>query len=794
MTVTETDKSAMDTLVNLSLTEVHPVNESTRIHIVDILDGLMYDLKIDGLLAKYLRKRTRNEGLNFLCKILPKISTAVLHSIECGGIKTLITHNVCKYVRLLSRRSPFRVLICDLFDADGTPSTTAVGAYTLQCLIQLCDYFKKLELPNETKINYEACLGFVQKNKELGQLQGFTYTELELAKHISDRIFPVSYACQHEYFHKGTIGDGPGTFSRELPEMSSGKNVNCAELKRGKVNNVFDVKHKQYKFAIKKSFPEGSVFRTTSRNYSELLLVPKTASSARVIVREPKHILRLQKAFFTSQSHYLRRITNGRLNLFSQAYNQERALSASIHGDIAVMDVRGGSNSVSHPKIRQLAHHCAPEENLLDSCRTTEVFVPINWESPDDRRRGVRSCYADKLGFLTLAREGLIKLRKGKTGQYLGTSRWTASYYTYEFGYETPNTKPYSEKLYRRDRELHRMHSALVDELKSSGCKPTIYGNRLGYVVKLHMLAGMGSYLTFCYMMRYFHILLVMSAVDFVFGIKIIHRKNRRTALNKIIDDVTKDISIYGDDIELPKWLYEHASKYLASHGVIINMEKSFSNSKFRESCGPFYYNGYDVTPLRCSLPVVDKGKQIVIKSDNQSLVKLAAHASTLKDSGFTHTARVYRRAHNRLIKLEHRTGILASGLASHHPTVSYAPDKGVYRGLCDEDRWKVYWLSKDRYELTSYGEALIKNRDSLVCNLDLSFLNELPVNLPAIYAYKPMGNPTIPKKGRFIIKKDVYNDVTLPDCAEGYNWSELYIMVFIISCIVMYCLMAGLT
>lgn len=58
-------------------------------------------------------------------------------------------------------------------------------------------------------------------------------------------------------------------------------------------------------------------------------------------------------------------------------------------------------------------------------------------------------------------------------------------------------------------------------------------------------------------------------------------------------------VRVYGDDIILPVDGYEDLKVAMRSLQLKINLHKSFSLGKFRESCGSEAYNGYDCTPVR---------------------------------------------------------------------------------------------------------------------------------------------------------------------------------------------------
>lgn len=58
-------------------------------------------------------------------------------------------------------------------------------------------------------------------------------------------------------------------------------------------------------------------------------------------------------------------------------------------------------------------------------------------------------------------------------------------------------------------------------------------------------------------------------------------------------------VRVYGDDIILPVDGYEDLKVAMQSLQLKINLSKSFSLGKFRESCGSDAYDGYDCTPVK---------------------------------------------------------------------------------------------------------------------------------------------------------------------------------------------------
>lgn len=65
-----------------------------------------------------------------------------------------------------------------------------------------------------------------------------------------------------------------------------------------------------------------------------------------------------------------------------------------------------------------------------------------------------------------------------------------------------------------------------------------------------------------------------------------------------------QSLSVYGDDIIVPKRSAGYVTEVLAFFGFNVNKEKSFVAGPFRESCGKHYFRGVDVTPFYIDDPV----------------------------------------------------------------------------------------------------------------------------------------------------------------------------------------------
>ena len=84
----------------------------------------------------------------------------------------------------------------------------------------------------------------------------------------------------------------------------------------------------------------------------------------------------------------------------------------------------------------------------------------------------------------------------------------------------------------------------------------------------------------------------------------------------------TESISVFGDDVIIPKEAFTLYSSFTEFLGFRVNKKKSFSSSYFRESCGSHYFDGLDCKPIYLKKRV--SNVEAVFKLANS--VRLLAH------------------------------------------------------------------------------------------------------------------------------------------------------------------------
>ena len=108
-------------------------------------------------------------------------------------------------------------------------------------------------------------------------------------------------------------------------------------------------------------------------------------------------------------------------------------------------------------------------------------------------------------------------------------------------------------------------------------------GGDWGVQVELHMISTMGNGFTFP--------LMTLLIVALIYGFRC-----TRGGPNLYID--WTNTCVFGDDIIIPTYEYAGFVDVLTKAGLIVNLDKSYSDGPFRESCGGDFLNGVDVTPF----------------------------------------------------------------------------------------------------------------------------------------------------------------------------------------------------
>lgn len=139
-----------------------------------------------------------------------------------------------------------------------------------------------------------------------------------------------------------------------------------------------------------------------------------------------------------------------------------------------------------------------------------------------------------------------------------------------------------------------RSPKILVPDVLDTGVVKTDGGIQL----ELHMISTMGNGFTFP--------LMTLILVALIYGFRC-----TRGGPNLFID--WSDTCVFGDDIIIPKHEYIGFVDVLTKAGLIVNIDKSFCEGPFRESCGGDFLNGVDITPFYVKTLATEPDVYVVI-------------------------------------------------------------------------------------------------------------------------------------------------------------------------------------
>jgi hypothetical protein len=229
--------------------------------------------------------------------------------------------------------------------------------------------------------------------------------------------------------------------------------------------------------------------------------------------------------------------------------------------------------------------------------------------------------------------------------------------------------------------ELLRNHLHLSEAVMASrSTRADVPGHGIMPLVKF---ASMGSALCFPFEAMVFLTLLFC-------GIE--NAKNAPLSLRDIKSFYGK-VRVYGDDLIVPVEYTQSVISSLESFGFKVNKHKSFWTGLFRESCGKDYYQGHDVSVIKCRqvLPTSWKHADRVIST--------VAFRNNLYEAGMRETA-------------YHLDRLLGS-ILKYYPVVG--KDSSILGRVQDGDFDVTDWDSDRHVPLVKGYVKVIKHRPSVL-------------------------------------------------------------------------------
>lgn len=145
------------------------------------------------------------------------------------------------------------------------------------------------------------------------------------------------------------------------------------------------------------------------------------------------------------------------------------------------------------------------------------------------------------------------------------------------------------ERAFRKNiTMLHRLHACRTRWI-TNRINPHLWDNLV-----LKKYAPMGSAVTFPLQT----IIYASIAITAVIASRPGYAKAFKRRPSQCIEDSARQVSVFGDDIIGPKAAWRLTQDLLQYCGLKVNVEKSFAEGHFRESCGGDFYKGASVAPV----------------------------------------------------------------------------------------------------------------------------------------------------------------------------------------------------
>lgn len=161
-------------------------------------------------------------------------------------------------------------------------------------------------------------------------------------------------------------------------------------------------------------------------------------------------------------------------------------------------------------------------------------------------------------------------------------------------------------------------------------------------VIPLAKYASMGSALTFPIEAMIFLTLIMIGIEDALVSsesgshLRVVgkHYPDRLRA-SDVLEIERASVRVYGDDIICPTYSAPSVARTLEAYGFKVNSRKSFWTGWFRESCGKEYFDGHDVSIVKCRRELPQS------RRDAAECVSASSLRNQLYESGLWRTAAV---------------------------------------------------------------------------------------------------------------------------------------------------------
>lgn len=352
---------------------------------------------------KTIERRFENEGYGFLAVALPALCDSLVEGLTTG--KFTCPPGFRKDPKWGTIPLLFRGMFCEVFEPETGNLKDAPEQGVLRDLYQVLKLFKKVQVSasNEEILHEKAVTGFYQCDERASQV-----VIPDRHDHLIGRVCRLILPTLDEKDESNVIyKHGPGAveegFSsnqkwhelaasicedRHVPDWSNLRGVFDSTgirqpLVRPRDRNE-SVANEPRRFAGGSSGPSSgsteasgtsSTIACLQEAKARLISVPKSSTSRRTITIEPLLNMFLQQGFNTMLRDSINecKVLSLCLDLTDQAKNQTLALSGSLTGDWATLDLKSASDLLSLTLVRSVFRHHPRFLGFIEECRSPSV-------------------------------------------------------------------------------------------------------------------------------------------------------------------------------------------------------------------------------------------------------------------------------------------------------------------------------------------------------------------------------------------------------------------------------------
>lgn len=332
-----------------------------EIQVSSLFKSISFEVDLDPFTTKYCLSRLKVEGYKFWTVTLPKLSKAVLKSLEKGYFERP-TDFAWKGKSLRY----FRSFLNKIFDPNTGLVLPCVDSLALYSLRQLCDYLYKLSLSTESQ-QAEAEVVFVTDELELAP--PYDHSFVDTLRVDFENEFQVSSRAElRQVFRNSPPRPGPGSFAGAIG--------GCPWWRRKYFDDCYSPEFSAFSGHFRYSPTAPTPLKGFPLDCSEVLFVPKDSRGPRTIVREPFLRLKGQMAFFDFFSKSLSTDSRGQINFHDQQRNRSVALASSISKRFATMDLKSASDRVRFDVMLHIARNSPAIRWFLLNGRSKRAKLP----------------------------------------------------------------------------------------------------------------------------------------------------------------------------------------------------------------------------------------------------------------------------------------------------------------------------------------------------------------------------------------------------------------------------------